>query len=441
MSPSPTTESILKRHREVIPGGVVSLNRAIQPMRLFVRAKGAYLWDHDGNRFIDYHGAFSPYLLGHGDEDVDAAVIEAIRSGQSLIGAGTTPWEGELAQLLVECVPTLDQVQLTNTGSEATYFALRVARAATGRDGIIIMQGGYNGWHNDVAFNLMDPASRLSGCRPGEEIPLSPISSGIPQAVRVNIHPVEYNDLPAVERLLESGTIGAVLLEPVLQNVGIIKPEPGYLEGLRRACDRSGALLIFDEVKTGFRHALGGYQSLCGVRPDLSTFGKAVANGYPLGVIGGKRDYMGYFNHEDPAKRVLMAGTYNGHPVPVAAARATLRKLRDRGAEIYPRLDALGRRMEEGLAVLLNESGIPATIVRQGSAFVVYFMERAPRSWREVAENNRMDFDAAYRRALIEAGIFHFPTPTKQGSICFAHTEQDIDDTLAKTREVLKKLA
>ena len=162
-----TASRIWEKHKEVIPGGVVSLNRVIDPMRVFVRAAGAYIWDHEGNQYIDYHAAFAPYLLGHGDPDVDQAVIKAVQSEASLIGAGTTPWEGELARLIVECVPTIDQVQITNTGSEATYFAVRLARAVTGRDQIIIMQGGYNGWYDDVAFNLMDPAPALAGDRPG----------------------------------------------------------------------------------------------------------------------------------------------------------------------------------------------------------------------------------------------------------------------------------
>jgi glutamate-1-semialdehyde 2,1-aminomutase len=324
------TERHLERSRRHIPGGLFSMNRRTDPMIVFERAQGAYLWDVEGRRYLDYHAAFAPYFLGHADPDVDGAVIAALQRHASLFGAGTTPWEGELAELLVESVPTLDQVQVTNTGSEATAYAIRLARAATGRDGILLMQGGYNGWEDDVAFNLMDPADTLKPRDDGPGLALRPITNGIPAATRQNVYVVQFNDLDAAEAVLKTGKIAALMLEPVLQNIGVVKPLPGYLEGLRRLCDAYGTLLVFDEVKTGFRNGLGGYQALCGVRPDLSTFGKAVANGYPLGVIGGRAEYMRYFDHPDLKERVLIAGTYNGHPVPVFAAIATLKKLRDR---------------------------------------------------------------------------------------------------------------
>jgi glutamate-1-semialdehyde 2,1-aminomutase len=435
-----TSQEIFERNRQVIPGGVVSLNRAIDPVRAFVKAQGAYLWDAEGRRYIDYHAAFSPYLLGHAHSEVDAAVIASIQRGESLMGAGPTPWEGELARLLIECVPTLESVQITNTGSEATFNALRIARAATERDGVVIMQGGYNGWHNDVTFNLADPLARLAADPEHGELPLRPMTAGIPRSVFGDVHPVPYNDLAAVESVFEKGTIAAILLEPILQNIGVVKPRPGYLAGLRELCDRHDVVLIFDEVKTGFRHALGGYQSLCGVCPDLSTFGKAVANGYPLGVIGGKKKYMDHFVHPDPAQRVMIAGTYNAHPIPVAAAIATLKHLRNHRDEIYPRLDRLGQRMESGLEKIFRDRGIPTTIARQGSAFVVYFMDHAPVDWRDIAAHHDGKLDLRYRRALIERGIFHFPASTKQGSLSAAHTESDVDETLAITADVVQNL-
>ena len=439
-SASETAAEIWERHKETIPGGVMSLNRVIDPMRVFPRAKGAYMWDHEGRRYIDYHAAFAPHMLGHGDPDVDGAVIETIRSDASLMGAGTTPWEGELAALFTECVPTVDQIQLTNSGSEANYFAIRGARAMTGRDGVLLMQGGFNGWPDDVAFNLMDPAEAVEGHVPGEEHALRPFSAGIPDSTRTNVHVVEFNDLPAAEAVLARKEIAAVILEPILQNIGVVKPAPGYLEGLRALCDEHGTMLIFDEVKTGFRHALGGYQSICGVRPDLCTFGKAVANGYPVGVVGGKREAMAQFSHPDMAKRALIAGTYNGHPVPVAATIATLNKLKAREGEIYGHMEALGARMEAGLSEIFGRRNYPATVVRQGSAFVVYFMDHAPETWSDIACNNDAGRDVAYRKALIEKGVFYFPVTTKQGSISFAHTEADIDETLAITEEVLNSL-
>ena len=425
---------------ESIAGGVMSLNRMIDPMRVFVRASGAYMWDDAGNRYIDYHAAFAPYLLGHGDKDVDQAVVDSIQRNESLMGAGTTPWEHEIADLLVESVPYLEQVQLTNSGTEAVAFAVRLARAATDRNDVVFMQGGYNGWMDSVAFNLMDPAATFDNHRPGQEHALRPISAGMHSAIPQGAHAVEYNDSEAVRALLQTGNIAAVIVEPVLQNIGIVKPLPGYLESLRKMCTEHGTLLIFDEVKTGFRHALGGYQSICNVAPDLSVFGKAAANGYPLGVVGGKAEYMSYCCHQDPARRVLIAGTYNAHPFVVAAATATVRKLKTRGEEIYAHLERLGAEMESGLRALFSRVDYPTTIVRVGSAFVVYFMDHEPTSWSAIARNNDAERDVRYRKALIENGVFHFPVTTKQGSISFAHTQADIDETLSITEKVLKQL-
>jgi glutamate-1-semialdehyde 2,1-aminomutase len=430
--------ALFARNQRVIPGGVVSLNRKVEPEIAFVRGQGAYVWDADGNRYIDYHAGFAPYLLGHADAEVDGAVQRALREGWTLMGSGTTPWEGRCAELMVKCVPALDRVQLTCTGSEATYHALRLSRAFTGKDHICVMQGGYNGWHDEVACNVMTPIEQ-AGPRIGRgEYPFVPLSAGMPSGIADRVHVLNFNNLDAVEWAFCKYPVACLITEPILQNIGIVKPEPGYLEGLRKLCDRHGVVLVFDEVKTGFRHALGGYQSLCGVRPDLATFGKAIANGYPLGAIGGRKEIMGLFDAPDAKRRVLIAGTYNGHPLTVAAAIATMEKLLRDKETIYPRLEALGARMEAGLVKLFREHDIPATVVRQGSAFCVYFMKQVPRDWHDIAEQHDMQRDLRYRRALIERGIYHFPLPTKQGSISAAHTEADIDQALEATREVLK---
>ena len=418
----------------------MSLNRVIDPMRTFTRAKGAYIFDDQDKRYIDYHAAFSPYLLGHGDENVDDAVRNAIDRGASLIGAGITPWESEVSELIVDCVPGLEQIQLTNTGTEAVMYALRLARAATGRDNVLIVQGGYNGGTDYVSFNLMDSKDVMQDHTPGTAYPLRPITAGIPEVVQKTVRVVEYNDLSAVEMVLSNSDVAAFILEPILQNVGIIKPEPGYLQGVRKLCDRYGTVLIFDEVKTGFRHGLGGYQNVAGVTPDLSIFGKAVANGYPMGVVGGKESVMRYCTDSDVNRRVIVAGTYNGHPLVVAAAIATLQKLRNREAEIYGKLDALGQQMESGLEQIFHSRNYPTTVVRQGSAFVVYFMDHAPVNWRDIAIHNDAAYDVGYRKSLIENGVFHFPVTTKQGSISFAHSEADIDQTLVITERVLNRI-
>jgi glutamate-1-semialdehyde 2,1-aminomutase len=432
--------ALFERNRRYIPGGVVSLNRRVEPEIAFLRGRGSRVWDADGNEYIDYHAGFAPYLLGHNDPDVNAAVQRALADELTLMGSGTNPWEGRLAELIVEHVPFVETVQITNTGSEATFHALRIARAHTGRDGVVLMQGGYNGWHNDVAFNVMTPLSVLGPRMSPGEYPPAPLSAGIPAHILGDVHVVNFNDLASVEQALTRHSIAAVLLEPILQNIGIVKPGPGYLEGLRRLCDQHGVVLVFDEVKTGFRHALGGYQSLCGVRPDLSVFGKAIANGYPMGAIGGRADLMAYFDHPDPARRVMIAGTYNAHPLATVAAIATLEKLMERQNEIYPRLEALGQAMEDGLRSLFAEAGWTATVARQGSAFCAYFMDHAPVDWHDIAEHHDMERDLRYRRALIEKGVYHFPQATKQGSLSFAHTDEDVAVTLERTREVLQGL-
>lgn len=431
----------VERQRQFIAGGTMSINRAINPAKLFVRAKGAYLYDADGKQYIDYHAGFAPYLLGHGDEEIDEAVIAAIRSGASLIGAGTMPWEAEISEMLVEAVPGIEQLQLTSTGSEAVGYALRLARAHTGRDVVVVMQGGYNGCFDYVSYNLMDPVSFVEPHRPGEEYPLSVTTAGIPNVIEQVTRAIEYNDLEAAERALAKGDVAAIILEPILQNIGIVKPLPGYLEGLRELCDKYGTVLIFDEVKTGFRHALGGYQAISGVTPDLCTFGKAVANGYPMGVVGGRKEIMSLCSHPDPKKRVVVAGTYNGHPVNVAAAKATLTRLKLRGNEIYGELERLGARLEAGLNEVFSTRNYATTVVRQGSAFAVYFMDHAPVSWRDIVLNNDMKRDLAWRRAMIEEGVFQFPVVTKQGSISFAHTNADIDRTVELTEKVIRTLS
>jgi glutamate-1-semialdehyde 2,1-aminomutase len=399
------------------------------------------VWDADGNEYIDFHAGFAPYILGHNDPDQNAAVIRAVESGRSNYGSGPTEDEGDLARLFLRCVPTADKVQFFNTGSEATAQAIRVARASTARDHVIVMQGGYNGNQNVVAANLMNTVEQLGGKQiVGDEYPLVPITAGIPREEQQLLHAVEFNDLEAVRTLAKRYDLAAVITEPALQNIGVVKPKPGYLEGLRGLADEAGFLLIFDEVKTGFRAALGGYQCLRGVTPDLSTFGKAMANGYPIAALAGKRQYMDLAISTDPARRVLIAGTYNCHPIPVAAAKACLTKLADPAIDVYGRLERLARRLEEGQRKLFAEHRVTATVSRIGSAHCVYFMDREPANWWEIVTEHDFEFDRRYRRELIDRGVYHFPVPTKQGSISFAHTDDDIDQTLEATKAALVSL-
>ena len=430
MSNHPRSQSILETNRRFIPGGLSSLNRLVDPPIAFARGEGAHLWDAEGNEYIDYHGAFAPQFLGYRHPRVVDAVKQALDEGLDLFGSGPSEQEGRLAQLICEHVPWADSAAFFNSGSEATAQAIRLARAVTGRDHIIVMQGGYNGWHNDVACNLMTPRDALGERISPGEYPFHPISAGIPQAHRALVHPVNFNDIRSVRWVCERYPVAAVITEPILQNVGLIRPEPGYLEGLHAMAAEMGFLLIFDEIKTGFRHGLDGYAGISGVRPDLAVYGKAIASGYPLAAIAGRAGHMDYFAHADLAKRVLLAGTYNAHPVPVAAAIATIETLAEDGGAVYRRVERLGARLQKGLRQTLGCLDRPATVVRQGSAFVIYFSDRAPRDWHDLVENHDFAFDNDFRRRLLHRGVYFFPLATKQCSLSAVHTEQDIDRTI-----------
>jgi glutamate-1-semialdehyde 2,1-aminomutase len=430
MQPNSKSAEIFKRNRRVIPGGVVSTNRATQPEIVFVKGAGAYMWSADGQRYIDYHAAFAPHVLGHNDPYVNEAVSRCLKDGSSLFGSGTTIMEGRLAELICDNIPFIDSVQFLNTGSEATYQAIRVARAATGRDHIIVMQGGYNGWHNDVACNLMTPLEALGPRATADEYPFRAISAGIPAAHSQLVHPVNFNDLDSVRAVCERYPIAGLITEPVLQNIGVVPPRESYLAGLRELADQYGFTLIFDEVKTGFRHAFGGYSAISGVTPDLAVYGKALANGYPMAAIGGKQSLMDYFVHPDPTRRVLLAGTYNAHPVPTAAAIATLERLLENGGEVYRYMDSLGEYLEQNLRTALPRNSVDWVVSRIGSSYCLYFMDHVPVDWHDVAESHDFDFDQFFRTTLIESGIYFFPVATKQCSISAAHTRADIDETV-----------
>ncbi|MDQ8005785.1 MAG: aspartate aminotransferase family protein [Pedobacter sp.] len=432
--------AILQNNEQWIPGGVVSLNRKTEPNICFVKGQGSRVVDADGKEYIDYQAGFAASFFGHNDQDINDAVKRTLSESQVLMGAGPTLLEGAFAKMFCESVPSAESIQITTTGSEATYHAIRIARAVTKRDHIIVMQGGYNGWHNDVACNVISRLEDVGGYVSPGEYPFDSLSAGVPKAHSDLVHVVNYNDLDSINYVLEKYEVACILLEPLLQNIGIVKPQAGYLEGLRELSDKNGCLLIFDEVKTGFRHALGGYQSICGVTPDLSTFGKAVANGYPLGVIAGKKKYMDYFVHPDKENRVLIAGTYNAFPLTTAAAIATLEKLKSPVHKVYEHVEKLGSALEKGYQEIFSKLDRPVYVARQGSAFCVYFMDHEPVNFHDVLVNHDFDFDARYRKELIKKGVYNFPAPIKQGSISFAHTMEDIEQTLEVTAQVLKQI-
>lgn len=434
------SNEILKNNEIYIPGGVVSLNRKSDPNICFVRGKGSRVWDVDGNEYIDYQAGFAAAFLGHNDDQVNEAVKQSLEKDMLLMGAGPTELEGEFAELFCQAVPFAEKIQITTSGSEATYHAIRLARAVTERDHIIIIQGGYNGWFNEVAANVISDLNEVGNRVSPGEYPYDGLSAGVPTSTKDLVHVVNFNDLASIDFVLSKYPIACIILEPILQNIGVVLPEEGYLQGLRERADEHGFLLIFDEVKSGFRHALGGYQSICGIQPDISTFGKAVANGYPLGVIAGKKEYMDLFVHPEKSKRVLIAGTFNAHPLNTIAAIATLKKLADPSYDVYNHVDQLGKMMEDGLTNILSSYGIPFYVSRMKSAFCTYFMDHQPKDYHDLASHNNMNFDKEYRKRLIQKGIFNFPLPVKQGSISYAHTEADIEETLAKTKLVLHEM-
>jgi glutamate-1-semialdehyde 2,1-aminomutase len=433
------SKAILANNSRYIPGGIVSVNRVTNPEITFVKGLGAYLWDADGNRYVDYHAAFAPHFLGHNDPHVTQAVSRVLQQGASLYGSGTTLLEGQLAEMICKHVPSVETVQFLNSGSEATYQAIRLSRAVTGRDHIIVIQGGYNGWHNDVSCNLMTPLEDLGPRVSPGEYAYKPISAGVPIDHQKLVHIVNFNDLDSVRYVCEKYPIAALLTEPILQNIGVVKPEPSYLSGLRTLADEFGFILIFDEVKTGFRHAIGGYASIAKVKPDLAVFGKAIANGYPMAVIGGKRRLMDFFVHPDLSKRVLLAGTYNAHPVPTIAAVSTIERLLMNDGEVYRHVETLGDQMQRGIEQIMRSAGLCAVVARQGSAFCIYFMDHEPKDWHDLAEHHNFALDTKMRKNLIEQGVYFFPLAVKQCSISAAHTKEDVQFTLEQIQQALAK--
>lgn len=441
MSRQTKLDELSAHNSRYIPGGVSSANRIIDPPLAFTKAAGAYLWDLAGKRYIDYHGAFGPYLLGHNFEEVNRAAMEVLAAGESLFGAGLSVLEGRLAELLCKRVPAVDKIALLNTGSEATSFAIRLSRAITGRKHIIVMQGGYNGNHDELACNVFNSLEEIgSRVSPGE-YPLLPVGAGTNIQESRFVHVVNFNDLESVRYVCRRYSVAALITEPILQNIGVVRPERGYLEGLRALADELGFLLVFDEIKTGFRHALGGYSSICGVKPDLVTYGKAVANGFPLAVVGGKRDWMDVVCHSEPSRRPFLAGTYNGHPVAVAAAIRTIEHLSEHESDIYPKLERLGQRMEAGILDIFAKYGIKACVARQGSAFSFYFTERPPRDFHDILLQHDFAKDVALRRKLVEDGIFFIPIATKQCSISAAHQLEDVEFTLERFEHAVGNVA
>ncbi len=421
MAVTPDTD-LAARAAAVIPGGVNSGQRRVPGLEdLVVTAtSGATFTDAEGRTYTDYHAAFGPPLLGHNDPDVDAAVAATARS-VGLMGVGVTPVEIELAERLCELVPSVERVLLTETGSEATFHAIRVARAATGRRHVVKFQGCYHGWHDAVAMNVISLPENV-GRR-------DPLSKGVLPEVTEATIVCRFNDAEDVERALTEHDVAAIILEPIPHNIGAVLPEDGFLERLRELATEHGTVLVFDEVITGFRHALGGFQSIAGVTPDLTTLGKAMGNGWPISALGGSAELMDLFS-TTPGRPAFFAGTFNGHPPTAAAALATIEKLQRE--PVHEHVFALGERTRRGLEELYARLGIPAVVSGFGSVFLTYFLEGPVRSYDDLLAND-VDVFVGYRRELMKEGIFELPLNLKRSHFSYAHTDADVDRLLEAT--------
>lgn len=416
---STNNETIAARAEAVIPGGLLSPSRRLGAPIAFARAEGAYLYDADGNRYTDYHCAFGANVLGHRPPAVAAAIAETAEN-LDLIGAGVLELEVEVAELLVNLIPCADQVAFCSSGSEATYHALRLARAFTGRKQIIKFQGGYHGWHDYVAMNGQSSRQMIGS--------YDPMSDGMLFDAARHTAILPYNDAGAVEDYIRKnpGEVAAIIVEPIAHNMGAVIAERQFLSDLRRITAEHGVVLIFDEVITGFRHALGGYQSIVGVTPDLSTFGKAATSGYPIGIVAGRRDIMERVGRTGEGA-VFMGGTFNGTPSSMAAVKATIEELARPG--VYERLFELGAYLRGEIDGIIARHGLKAQAAGFGSVWLVYFFDGEFRQYTDLLRNDN-DLDMRFRRALIAGRQVFQPLQLKRLYLSLSHDRAVIDDTL-----------
>jgi glutamate-1-semialdehyde 2,1-aminomutase len=421
------SHELLERAARVTPGGVNTARRKIEPALCIDRGAGGHVEDLDGNRYLDFHAAYGAILLGHSHPAVTERVRDVV-GRQVLFGVGTTEVEVEVAEKIVAHVPAADMAAMCGSGSEATFHAIRLARAVTGRTKVVKFQGLYHGFHDYVLRNVLSAADRI-GLR-------DPMSAGmLPEAVDATLV-CRYNDLDSVrEAFARHGEdIAAIIVEPVAHNSPSILPGDGFLEGLRAVCDEHDAILIFDEVITGFRHALGGYQAICGVEPDLTTFAKAIANGYPAAAVAGRAEFMEQFN-TTAAGTVTFAGTYNGGAPAMAAALATIEVLERE--PVHEHIFALGERMRAGLRAIARDLDVPTVISGYGSLYVMLFMDGPLTSYDDVVRNDHELF-VAYRKELVRRGVLEMPENVGRNHIMYSHTEDDIDRALEVSQDALR---
>jgi glutamate-1-semialdehyde 2,1-aminomutase len=428
MNPRPRSSELFDRAKSVLVGGVDSPVRAFRAVGgtplIIDRAEGSRLYDVDGREYIDYVCSWGALILGHAHPDVVAAIAEQAQRGTSY--GMTSPLEIELGERIARALPSMEILRFVSSGTEATMSALRVARAFTKRDIVLKFEGGYHG-HAD-SF-LVEGGSGLATL----EISSSP---GVPASLAALTLNAPYNDLPAVERIFReySGQIAAVIVEPVAANMGLVQPESGFLAGLREITRREGALLIFDEVITGFRVVYGGAQTQFHLQPDLTTLGKIIGGGLPVAAYGGRREIMQMIA---PLGPVYQAGTLSGNPLAMRAGLSTLPKLEAPG--FYDALNAKARRLSEGLRSALKDAGVPGQVNLAGSSLTLFFTDGPVRNYADAKKSDTARFGAFFR-GMLGRGIFLPPSQFEGLFISAAHTDDDIDRTLVAARESIQAI-
>ena len=422
------SEEIFAAAQKIMPGGVNSPVRAFksvggQPI-VFDRVKGAYIWDVDGNQYIDYVGSWGPAICGHTHPNVINALKDALEKGTSF-GAPCV-LENVLAEMVIDAVPSIEMVRFVNSGTEACLSVLRLMRAFTGRDKLIKFEGCYHG-HGDMFLVKAGSGVATLGL---------PDSPGVPKSVTSNTLTAPYNDLEAVKQLFADnpGEIAGVILEPIVGHAGFIPPDAGFLEGLRLLTPATGALLVFDEVMTGFRIAYGGVQEKFGVTPDLTTLGKVIGGGLPVGAYGGRRDIMSMVA---PAGPMYQAGTLSGNPLAMTAGIKTLELLQKPGT--YEYLDKITKKLSDGLLQIAKETGHAACGGQISGMFGLFFTQGPVHNYEDAKKSDLSKF-SRFHRGMLERGIYLAPSQFEAGFTSLAHTDEDIEKTLAAAREVMASL-